>query len=460
MQTYLFYDLETTGLSKAFDQILQFAAIRTDSELNELERLELKIRLNPDVIVAPKALITHEIPLSAMADGVLEYEAIKQIHQWLNLPGTVSLGYNTLGFDDEFLRFSFYRNLLPPYHHQFKNRCSRMDIYPITALYYLFKKDLLKWPEVNDKLSLKLADLKQINLLCDGPSHHAMTDVETTLALARRFFKEREMWDYVISHFNKEIDQERLGSLKSTIALMIDPKLAHDQYQSLVWYLGHHDYYKNQQLWLCLDKHHFAELTAETVVKSVRVIQKKNGEPYFILPLKERFLANLTPERMQLAEANLTWLQNHPAFFAMITEHYANYRYPDFPEADIDARLYLNGFWTFDEENLCRTFHHASIAEKVKMAETSQNPKIQPLMVRLLGKNYPEALTPWLKQQFAEYMAKTVKENGVIDYQGNPRLTPGKALAIIQELQNEGVLNSNQTALLQELGKRLSESRP
>ena len=37
---FIFYDTETTGTDTTFDQILQFAAIHTDSELNEIERLE------------------------------------------------------------------------------------------------------------------------------------------------------------------------------------------------------------------------------------------------------------------------------------------------------------------------------------------------------------------------------------------------------------------------------------
>ena len=33
--TFIFYDTETTGTNSAFDQILQFAAIKTDADLNE-----------------------------------------------------------------------------------------------------------------------------------------------------------------------------------------------------------------------------------------------------------------------------------------------------------------------------------------------------------------------------------------------------------------------------------------
>ena len=41
MQNYVFYDFETTGISPAFDQPLQFAAIITDDALNELDRIDI-----------------------------------------------------------------------------------------------------------------------------------------------------------------------------------------------------------------------------------------------------------------------------------------------------------------------------------------------------------------------------------------------------------------------------------
>ncbi|RPJ81920.1 MAG: exodeoxyribonuclease I, partial [Deltaproteobacteria bacterium] len=149
MNSYLFYDLETSGLNKAFDQIIQFAAIRTDMQLNEIERYNFLVKLRPDVIPSPKALITHKIPISKTMTGMSEYEAAKKIHRLINEPGTISLGYNTLRFDDEFLRFTFHRNLLPPYTHQYNQGCRRMDLFPITVMFKLYREKVLSWPSRN-----------------------------------------------------------------------------------------------------------------------------------------------------------------------------------------------------------------------------------------------------------------------------------------------------------------------
>ena len=101
-QTLLFYDLETSGLESGFDQLIQFAAIRTDLALNELERHEITARLSIDVVPAPGAVLTHQIDPSSFDQGKPEYQAVREIHEIINRPGTLSGGYNTLGFDDEF----------------------------------------------------------------------------------------------------------------------------------------------------------------------------------------------------------------------------------------------------------------------------------------------------------------------------------------------------------------------
>jgi exodeoxyribonuclease-1 len=42
--TFILYDVETTGLNRRFDQILQFAAVRTDVDLVETGRFERRSR--------------------------------------------------------------------------------------------------------------------------------------------------------------------------------------------------------------------------------------------------------------------------------------------------------------------------------------------------------------------------------------------------------------------------------
>ncbi|MFT7573222.1 MAG: exodeoxyribonuclease-1 [Paracoccaceae bacterium] len=54
--TFVFYDTETTGTDTAFDQMLQFGAIRTDDDLNEIDRFEIRCMLLPHVVPAPMAL--------------------------------------------------------------------------------------------------------------------------------------------------------------------------------------------------------------------------------------------------------------------------------------------------------------------------------------------------------------------------------------------------------------------
>jgi exodeoxyribonuclease-1 len=50
---FAFYDFEPTGISPAFDQPLQFAAILTDDNFNHVERIDIRYRLAPHILPAP-----------------------------------------------------------------------------------------------------------------------------------------------------------------------------------------------------------------------------------------------------------------------------------------------------------------------------------------------------------------------------------------------------------------------
>ncbi|MBK8861226.1 MAG: hypothetical protein IPN48_10065 [Sphingomonadales bacterium] len=80
---FVFYDTETTGIDTSFDQILQFAAIRTDEDLNILERFEVRSRLLPFIVPAPGALRVTKVTIYRLHDPATpsHYEMVRSRSQ-------------------------------------------------------------------------------------------------------------------------------------------------------------------------------------------------------------------------------------------------------------------------------------------------------------------------------------------------------------------------------------------
>lgn len=472
-KTYLFYDLETSGSNPCFDQILQFAAIRTNVELTELERTEIRVRLNPDVIPDPEAQIIHRIPLDTMKNGESELSAMIKIHQWLNTPNTISCGYNTLNFDDEFLRFSFYRNLLTPYTHQWANQCGRMDLYPMTLIFYLYHHEKLSWGERAGKPSLKLEDLSIANQLTQGGmAHDAIVDVEATLNLARLFKRESATWDYLAGFFNKSTDLSRMSRLPIAfhlkqqpihLALLLGASGANEHYQFPVLSLGRHRHYKNQTLWLRLDKTELSTVTEFSIPEATWVVRKKDGEPPFLLPFSEHYTQKLDLERQKISEKNLELLKNQPELLTAIIEYHCEYTYPKIPNVDPDAALYDKGFLSKDEDALCQAFHLAPPnAQKLNLLKQFADPTLRKIGLRLLGRHYPDLMNETHQKEFSDYLHSIyhgISSEIPIDYRGKQRLTPKNAMEKIHQLrhQSDRVLDETQHKLLDELEKFILE---
>ncbi len=65
---------------------------------------------------------------------MIEAEFIARIHAELAHPGTCGVGYNSIRFDDEFTRYTLYRNFYDPYAREWQNGCSRWDIIDMLRL--------------------------------------------------------------------------------------------------------------------------------------------------------------------------------------------------------------------------------------------------------------------------------------------------------------------------------------
>lgn len=220
--TFFFYDLETFGLNPKEDRIAQFAGIRTDTNFNIIgEPINLYCKPPADYIPDPNAiLITGITPAEALEKGVPEPAFAARIHQEFSQPDTCIVGYNNIRFDDEMIRYLFYRNFIDPYAYSWQNNNSRWDLLDVVRATHAFRPQGINWPTDSDGvISLKLENLSKANHLLHEKAHDALSDVYATIGMAK-LMKEKQprLFDYYYNHrrardLNNLIDLQKLTPL-------------------------------------------------------------------------------------------------------------------------------------------------------------------------------------------------------------------------------------------------------
>ncbi|AYN24539.1 exodeoxyribonuclease I [Buchnera aphidicola] len=185
---FLFYDYETFGTHTSLDKPAQFSSIKTDENLNIIEKPKSFYCFpSDDYLPDPSSiLITGITPEYTEKNGMNEYEFSKKIHTILLKPHTCVIGYNNINFDDEITRNIFYRNFLDPYEWSWKNNNSRWDLLNIVRACYSLRPSGIKWPKNELGLPVfKLSDLTKINNIPHCNVHDATSDVYATIELAK-----------------------------------------------------------------------------------------------------------------------------------------------------------------------------------------------------------------------------------------------------------------------------------
>ena len=185
---FVFYDTETTGTDTYFDQILQFAAIKTDHELRELDRFEIRSRLLSYVVPSPGAMLVTGVGPSQFTNPELpsHYQMVRAIKAKLDeWTPSVFIGHNSLSFDEHLLRQAFYKTLHAPYLTN-TNSNFRSDSLRMFQSLHLYAPGIVTVPiSHNHKPTFKLDLLAPANGFNHSSAHDAMGDVEATVYLCR-----------------------------------------------------------------------------------------------------------------------------------------------------------------------------------------------------------------------------------------------------------------------------------
>ena len=186
--SFVFWDTETTGMNTAFDQILQFGAIRTDHELRELERFDIRCRLLPHVVPSPGALLTTGVGVDQLTDPALpsHYQMVRAIKARLEeWSPALFIGHNSMRFDEHLLRQAFYQTLHPPYLTN-TNGNGRLDSLTVLRAASFLEPEVLTVPAgEKGRPTFSLDRLAPANGFAHDAAHDAMGDTEATLYLCR-----------------------------------------------------------------------------------------------------------------------------------------------------------------------------------------------------------------------------------------------------------------------------------
>jgi exodeoxyribonuclease-1 len=207
-QSFYFYDLETSGFNPRFSRIMQFAGQRTDMDLNPIgEPDNVLIKLTPDTLPDPDAiLVTGITPQQTLTDGVSEVEFAKYLMDKVFTPDTIMVGFNNVRFDDEFIRYTLWRNFYDPYEWHWKDGCSRWDMLDVVRMTRALRPQGIEWPFAPDgKPTNRLEYLTSVNKLDHESAHDALSDVNATIAMARLIkTKQPKLFNYLLGMRDKK----------------------------------------------------------------------------------------------------------------------------------------------------------------------------------------------------------------------------------------------------------------
>ncbi|MGY1529940.1 exodeoxyribonuclease I [Luteimonas sp. A649] len=468
--SFLFYDLETWGIDPRRTRVAQFAAIRTDTELRQLGvPIEFMVRPADDLLPSPGAsMVTGLAPQAALQTGLGESEAFARIVDEMARPGTCTLGYNSLRFDDEFVRHGLFRNFHDPYEREWRNGNCRWDLLDVMRLAHALRPEGIAWPMREDGagVSFKLEHLAEANGVRSGDAHEALSDVLALIGLARLFREAQpRLWEYALALRHKRHVGSLLDPMAMTPVLHVSQRYpAARMCAAAVLPLATHPQIGNRVIVYDLDAEpdDLLDLPAEEIAARLYVRAADLPEGVSRVPLKEVHTnrcpalvqwSHLRPadfERLGIdpavAEARAARIRAQgPAIAEKVRRVFVRDRDGERAPPDVDAALYDGFIGDGDKARLAMV--RATPPAQLGAREFGfQDPRLPELLFRYRARNWPETLDAGERTRWDDYRRLRLTGDS-----GLSELTFDDYFNDIARLRTEHAGNADRQALLQRL---------
>lgn len=446
--SFYWYDFETFGIRPKTDRPAQFAGMRTDMALESApaagEESQEIFYAKPaqDFLPSPEScLLTGILPQACEENGICESEFAGRIHERLNRPGTISIGYNTLGFDDEVCRFLFWRNFLDPYSHGWRDDCSRWDLYPLVCAVWALRGDGIVWPrwetldherfpqaEGRQGVCLKLECLTEANGIAHGHAHDALSDVEATIGLARLIReKEPKLWDWALANRTKS---KVSAALARGPVVWVSPKIGQAKGYTMVGGLLYADG-NDAWMWdLRDDPEILRRLGREEIIERITTPASRLPEGTERLPVR-RMKINAAPfvcgslgvlsadraarygiDRASAVRHWETLLEVRGLVEGILAECAERVAVVPSAAQDVDASLYGGGFTSPADKRRFAEIRRASPGALAEMADRMlfDDERFSEMLFRYRARNWPESLTQEEALRWKSYCASRLLE--------------------------------------------------
>ncbi len=421
---FAFYDLETTGISPAFDQPLQFAAILTDGEFREIERVNLRCRIAPHIIPSPWALAVTGVRPAQLTDPSLPtlFEFTKEIaaliERW---SPAIWTGFNSIRFDEEMLRQAFYQTLQPNVFATQFNGNSRFDV--LTGLYAVWYRqpDLFEWPvDETGRVRFKLDRIAPLNGFVAHNAHDALGDVEATIHIAQQIAQcAPELWAELLANRDKGHVQASLATFQPMA--LVERFGGGPPRATIGCFCGTSTSNPNQAAFFDLDAADPADLL---VADDAAVFAAVDATPKVICSVtvnkSPALLSVAAPSAEQLRRAEV--IANAPEFRARVGQALAM-RFPEDPDAPtppVEKQIY-GGFYNNADKALLAEFLRVDWPRRQEIVATLSDARLRQLGRRLVAFNAPELLSAeeggqfeaWLRERWSAPASDTVEWTGL-----------------------------------------------